>query len=250
MSGDKSGRVRHLAGPPPDPLPMREGEAVRLLIVEDNARLARLLAGALAGHGFAADVAGTLAEADDALSAAAFDAVILDLGLPDGDGVAWLAARRSGPCPPVLALTARSGVEARIQGLDAGADDYMVKPFAVAEVAARLRALLRRSGPRTEPVLRFGPVSFHTAARRGLVNDAPMDLTRREADLLELLLRRSGAVVSRAAIENALYAFDAEVTPNAVEATVSRLRRKLEDAGAAGVLHTIRGVGYLLEARA
>lgn len=223
---------------------------MRLLIVEDNARLARLLAGALAGQGFAADIAGTLAAADDALSAAAFDAVILDLGLPDGDGVAWLAARRSGSCPPVLALTARSGVEARIQGLDAGADDYMVKPFAVAEVAARLRALLRRSGPRTEPVLRFGPVSFDAAARRGLVNDAPMDLTRREADLLELLLRRSGAVVSRAAIENALYAFDAEVTPNAVEAVVSRLRRKLEDSGAAGVLHTIRGVGYLLESRA
>jgi two-component system, OmpR family, response regulator QseB len=223
---------------------------VRLLIVEDNVRLARLLADALAGHGFAADIAPTLSDADDALAAADYDAVVLDLGLPDGDGVVWLATRRERPCPPVLALTARTGVEARIAGLDAGADDYMVKPFAAAEVAARLRALLRRPGPRAAPVLRFGPISFDTAARRGSVHDAPLDLTRREADLLELMLRRAGAVVTRGAIESALYAFDVDVTPNAVEAAISRLRRKLEDAGAGGLLHTVRGVGYLLESKA
>lgn len=222
---------------------------MRLLIVEDNARLAGLLAEALARHGFAADVAPTLADADEALAAAEFDAIVLDLGLPDGDGLTWLTRRRGSPLPPVLALTARGALEERIAGLDAGVDDYLTKPFAAEEVAARLRALLRRPGRRAAPVLEAGPIRFDTAARRAAIDGTALDLSRREADLLELLIRRAGAVVSKDAIEAALYAFDDDVTPNAVEATVSRLRRKLDDAGAPALLHTVRGVGYLLEQR-
>ncbi|TNF05811.1 MAG: response regulator transcription factor, partial [Sphingomonadales bacterium] len=148
--------------------------------------------------------------------------------------------------PPALILTARSGLEDRINGLDAGADDYMVKPFAIDELAARLRAMLRRPGPRTQTVLQVGPLSFDTASRAASVNDRPLDLARREADLLELLMRKAGEVVRRQGIEDALYRFDEAVTPNAVEAIISRLRRKLDEAGAGGCLHTVRGVGYLL----
>ncbi len=222
---------------------------MRLLIVEDTARLAALLAEGLAKQGFASDRAATLAEADDALAVATYDAIILDLGLPDGDGLAWLKARTGESFPPVLALTARATMEERVLGLNAGADDYLAKPFATEEVAARLRALLRRPGPRAAPILQSGPVRLDVAARRASVDGEALELTRRELALLELLLRRAGAVASKDAIETALYAFDDEVTPNAVEAVVSRLRKRLDEAGAPGMLHTVRGVGYLLEDR-
>lgn len=222
---------------------------MRILIVEDATRLAALLAEALAKHGFASDRAPTLSAATDALAAAAYDAIVLDLGLPDGDGLEWLKRRRSASLPPVLALTARGTLTERVTGLDAGVDDYLTKPFAADEVAARLRALLRRPGPRAAPILSAGPFSLDVAARRAAVSGATLDLSRRELDLLELLLRRAGAVVSKDAIETALYSFDSEVTPNAVEAIVSRLRKHLDEAGVQGVLHTIRGVGYLLEDR-
>ena len=220
---------------------------MRLLIVEDNVRLGELLAEGLGRRGFSCDVAPRLALADEAMATARYDAIILDLGLPDGDGAEWLSARRrhSG-MPPALMLTARGGLEDRVAGLDAGADDYLGKPFEIEELAARLRALLRRPGPRSEVVLELGGLRFDTASRLAGFEGQVLDLSRREADLLELLLRRPGSVVSRASIENALYAFSEPVTPNAVEAVVSRLRRKLEEAGAAGLLHTIRGVGYLL----
>jgi len=222
---------------------------MRILIVEDALRLAALLAEALARHGFAGDRASTLAAADDALAAAAYDAIILDLGLPDGDGLEWLRRKRGQALPPILALTARGTLAERIAGLDSGVDDYLTKPFAAEEVAARLRALLRRPGPRAAPVLQSGSLSLDVAARRASVGDAALNLSRRELDLLELLLRRAGAVVSRESIETALYSFDADVTPNAVEAAVSRLRKRLDEAGAPGILHTVRGVGYLLEDR-
>jgi len=223
---------------------------VRILIVEDAVRIAALLSEALAKHGFVSDRASTLAAADDALAAADYEAVVLDLGLPDGDGLDWLRRKKGAVMPPILALTARATLDARIAGLDAGVDDYLVKPFAAEEVAARLRALMRRPGPRAALVLQSGPLSLDVAARRAWVSGAPLDLSRRELDLLELLLRRAGAVVSREAIETALYSFNDEVTPNAVEAAVSRLRRHLDEAGASGMLHTVRGVGYILEDRA
>lgn len=218
----------------------------RLLIVEDNQPLAGLIAEGLGSRGYACDVAHDLAGADAALAVAAFDAIVLDLGLPDGNGLDWLRARQPSGEPAALILTARGALDDRVQGLDAGADDYLVKPFSVEELAARLRALLRRPGRRANPVLKLGALSYDAAARRAWVRDHALDLARREADLLELLMRRPGEVVRRQSIEDALYSFEEAVTPNAIEATVSRLRRKLDEAGLTGQLHTVRGVGYLL----
>lgn len=218
----------------------------RLLIIEDNDRLARLIAEGLGPRGYRCDVAASLADGNAALAAGRFDAIVLDLGLPDGDGLDWLRARHPAGEPPALILTARGGLEDRINGLDAGADDYLVKPFALDELAARLRAMLRRPGRRTETVLRVGDIAYDTANRVASVAGRTLDLARREADLLELMIRKAGQVVRRPAIEDALYRFDEAVTPNAIEAIVSRLRRKLDEAGATGQLHTVRGVGYLL----
>jgi two-component system response regulator QseB len=136
-----------------------------------------------------------------------------------------------------------------VSGLDAGADDYMVKPAETEEIAARLRALLRRPGPRAAASNSVGPLRFDTAAQRAWSGESALELTRRELGLLELLMRHAGSVVRRAQIENALYSFDEEVSPNAVEAVVSRLRRRLDEVGAGNMLHTIRGLGYLLEER-
>lgn len=223
---------------------------MRILIIEDNRRLAVLTAEGLAAAGFTVDVAHDLADASAALDAARFDALLLDLGLPDGDGLAWLQQMRSRggqPMPPALVLTARGALHDRVAGLDAGADDYLVKPFEIAEVAARLRALLRRPGLRGQAEIRVGPLHFDPASRNAFANAGRLDLSRRECDLLELMMRKAGSVVRKAAIEESLYAFDSPVTPNAVEAIVSRLRRRLEDAGCADMLHTVRGVGYLLQ---
>lgn len=220
---------------------------MRLLIVEDSDRLASLIAEGLGRRGFICDIAPDLATAEDCLAGAAFDAIVLDLGLPDGDGLVWLQHQRSlRQLIPTMMLTARGGLEDRIAGLDAGADDYLVKPVDIEELAARIRALLRRPGPRAVSVLESGGLRFDPVTREARVGDRVMDLSRREADLLELLMRRLGTVVVREAIENGLYSFNEPVTPNAVEAIVSRLRRKLEDAGIAGQLHTVRGVGYML----
>jgi two-component system, OmpR family, response regulator QseB len=220
---------------------------MRVLIIEDNARLAGLIEHGIAQCGFSPDIVDGLREADAALSGASYDAIILDLGLPDGDGLAWLRQERLKlPLPPVLILTARDGLGDRVAGLDAGADDYLVKPIELDELAARLRALLRRPGPRSQPVIRAGKLAFDVAARTASSGDHVMELTRREADLLELLIRRAGAVVRRSTIEEAIYRFDEAVTPNAVEAIISRLRHKLGDAGHHDALITIRGMGYLL----
>lgn len=224
---------------------------MRLLIIEDNVRLAELMAEGLARRGMACDRARNLSQADDALAAASYDAVVVDLGLPDGDGLEWLRARRrTGFDVPALILTARGALEDRVKGLDAGADDYVVKPAEPEEIAARLRALLRRPGARATPVIEVGELRFDSAARVASFAGNRLELTRREADLLELLMRQAGSVVRRAAIENALYSFNDEVSPNAVEAVVSRLRRRLEDKGARHMLHTIRGLGYIMEDKA
>ncbi|MDE2563762.1 MAG: response regulator transcription factor [Sphingomonadales bacterium] len=225
---------------------------MRVLIVEDNERIAKLTGSGLVAAGFAVDLAPDLASADAALGSASFDALVLDLGLPDGDGLEWLRrGRRARTVPPALVLTARGALDDRVAGLDAGADDYLTKPFEIDEVAARLRALLRRPGARTDVELVIGPLRFDTNRRACFAGEKRLDLARREADLLELLMRKAGTVVRRQAIEDALYSFDAPVTPNAVEAIVSRLRRKLDQAcGCGEMLHTVRGVGYLLEERA
>lgn len=222
---------------------------MRLLVIEDEAALGLLLRAGLERAGFAVDLAPTLRAAADSLEAVQYDAAILDLSLPDGDGLTLLRGmRRRGSPLPVLILTARDALEDRVAGLDGGADDYLVKPFHMDELVSRVRALLRRPNAALGVELAMANLLLHTATRVVTVEGQPVTLTPREMSLLELLLRRQGSVVAREAIEDGLYAFDNPTTPNAVEVLMHRLRRRLQDAGAQVVVHTIRGVGYLLGA--
>lgn len=223
---------------------------MRILIIEDNRHLADLTAEGLTRRKFVCDCAYSAAEADLALGSAQYDALVLDLGLPDADGMSWIKGKRDkGLAAPVLMLTARSALQQRVEGLDGGADDYVVKPVETDELAARIRALLRRPGARAAPVLEVGNLSYDTSAHRARYQGRPVELSPQETSLLELLMREAGAVVRRSRIENALYNFRDEISPNAVDAAVSRLRRRLEESGARNMLHTIKGLGYLLEDR-
>ena len=220
---------------------------MRLLVIEDEPELAQLVHHALANAGFAVDCAHDIAAAHDHLRVARYEALILDLGLPDGDGLALLRAlRHTGDAVPVLILTARDAPEDRVVGLDTGADDYLVKPFHMPEMISRIRALLRRPNAALGVRLQAGNLLLDTVTRSTRVADAPLLLSLREIELLELLLRRQGVVVTREAIEASLYAFDTTLGSNAVEVLVHRLRRKLQETGATALIHTVRGVGYLL----
>jgi DNA-binding response OmpR family regulator len=162
-----------------------------------------------------------------------------------------LRARRTrGDEVPILLLTARDEVEHRVEGLDAGADDYLLKPFAMAELVARIRVLLRRPSSSLGVTLAEGNLSFDTVNRQATVDGDQVMLSRREVDLLELLMRRSGRVVSKAAIEDGIYPFGEEIASNAVEVLVHRLRKRMQQAGATVQLHTLRGIGYLLSEKA
>jgi DNA-binding response OmpR family regulator len=220
---------------------------VRILIVEDVPELAQLIVAGVRAGGFTADPIATLDDARHALHAIAYDALVLDLSLPDGDGVALLTELRRRRSPiPVLILTARDAPESRVDGLDAGADDYLVKPFHMAELVARLKALLRRPGQVLGLRLAAGNLVFDTVARQTEVDGRPLLLGRRESGLLESLLRNAGRVVPKDRLDERLYGFGEEVGSNAVEVVVHRLRRKLEQAGASARIHTLRGVGYLM----
>jgi len=220
---------------------------MRVLVVEDNAELAELLTRKLEAASFGVDHAGTAEEAGEALRDTRYAAVVLDLGLPDRDGISLVREMRSAKdSTPVLVLTARSGVHDRVAGLEAGADDYLVKPFAFEELAARLRALLRRPGEVLGKVLEVANGAFDTEARQVFVDGRPEVLSARELTLLEILMRRSGKVVPKRYVEDHLFGMGAEVGPNAVEVSVHRLRKRLEGLKAALEIHTVRGVGYLL----
>ncbi|KAB7643873.1 response regulator transcription factor [Polymorphobacter fuscus] len=224
---------------------------MRLLLVEDNARLAALVRDGLSAQGFVVDWAASLAGAEAALAGSTYDLLLLDLGLPDGDGLALLrSVRQRRDRTPILVLTARGGLDDRVCGLDAGADDYLVKPFQIPELAARCRALLRRPGAVLGTSLGCGNVALDTATRAVTVAGAPVDASPREVGVLEALLRRSGHVVAKAALENALYTLDADVTANALEAAVSRLRKRLAAGDADVTIRTVHGVGYALLAPA
>jgi DNA-binding response OmpR family regulator len=221
---------------------------MRLLIVEDEARIAELVRNGLIRAGFTVDTAGSAADANAALELGSYDAAILDLGLPDGDGLDVLAgARRRGQSIPFLLLTARDTVDDRVLGLNAGADDYLVKPFAMDELVARTKALLRRPGLALGVMLEAGNIEFDSVGREVRVAGTPLALPRRELDVLEHLIRRAGRVVPKAVLEDKLYGLDEELESNAIPVHVSHLRRKLIAAGATPEIHTIRGVGYLLE---
>lgn len=220
---------------------------MRLLIVEDEPRIVEVLTATFEMAHFAVDAAATAGRAGEMLHTVAYDAAILDLGLPDGDGLELLAAARaSGLTTPILVLTARDAVEDRVKGLDGGADDYLVKPFATIELVARVNALLRRPGGALGTLLVEGNVAFDTIGREARVGEVSLPLSRREAAVLEHLLRRAGRTVPRAVLEDKLYGFDQEVESNAVPVHIHHLRRKLKACGAAVQIHTVRGVGYLL----
>lgn len=221
---------------------------MRLLVVEDEGRIAELVRSALTRAGFTVDAFSTAGDAIAALEIGSYDAAILDLGLPDGDGLEVLTkARQMGNAIPVLLLTARDTVDDRVLGLNAGADDYLVKPFAMDELIARTKALLRRPGLALGVMLEVGNVEFDTVGREARVAGKPLTLPRRELDVLEHLLRRAGRVVPKTVLEDRLYGLDDELDSNAIPVHVSHLRRKLTIAGATPEIHTIRGVGYLLE---
>ncbi len=227
--------------------PARLAPTMRLLLVEDNARLAALVRDGLDKQGFAVDWYDSVEGAEHAQTVVLYDLLLVDLGLPDGDGLDLIRTmRRRRNSTPILVLTARGGLDDRVAGLDAGADDYLVKPFQIPELAARCRALLRRPGNALGTVLTAGNIALATAERAIHVAGQALEATPREIALLEQLLRRTGHVVAKSALENALYSMEAEVTPNALEATVSRLRKRLTTASADVQIKTVHGVGYAL----
>ncbi len=221
---------------------------MHLLVIEDDERLRRVLKRLLEDDRHVVDVAADGEAGLDLAEADGFDAVILDVGLPGMSGLEVARRLRAGgSAVPILMLTARDTVADRVSGLDSGADDYLVKPFAFEELSARLRALARRleGGPRrTEPRIEVGPIALDEAARRVLVSGRAVDLSPREFSLLECFLRHPGQTLSRDQLLDQAWPYSAAVTPNAVDAYVHYLRTKLGEAGAR--VETVRGVGYRL----
>ena len=186
-------------------------------------------------------------EADAAISTTKYDAIVLDLGLPDGDGIDLLKSWRDrGETVPVLILTARDTLTDRVSGLDSGDDDYLAKPFAMEELLARLRALLRRPGAALWVVLTAGNISFDATSREVRIAEKLIPIPRREMAVLEQLMRRMGNVVPKDLLADSVYSFDDDVTSNSLEVGISRLRKRLTKVGATVSIHTLRGVGYLM----
>ncbi len=221
---------------------------MRLLLVEDNPRLQSLLAEALNSAGFGVDVAQTVAEFESHAASSKYDLMIVDLGLPDGDGLTAIKHFRSkGQSTPILVITARGTIDERVTGLDAGADDYMTKPFNNAEFLARVRALLRRPAEVIGPVLEIGNTTVNTTNLEVRCNGEPVDLRLSERRLLMLLMRRPGALVPKTALETSLSEFGRDVSANAIEALVSRARRTLAEVGSDIQIETVRGIGYTVK---
>ena len=219
---------------------------MRILIVEDDALLAAGLTRILEAEGYAVDVMGSGEHAGLAARQENFDLVILDIGLPGIDGFEVLRRlRNEGRAMPVLLLTARDALDDRVRGLDLGADDYMAKPFAMPELAARVRALIRRGQSQAGPRIVHGPLALDSSARRATLGGEPLELAAREWAVLEVLLGRAEKIVSKESIIQSLASWGEELSQNAIEVYVSRLRAKLEPAGIR--IRTVRGFGYMLE---
>lgn len=220
---------------------------MRILIVEDDLRLARGMAALLAAESFAVDVAHNAEDAAQFAATEPFNAIILDLGLPQGDGLDLLKTlRRRGDVTPIMIVTARDGLDDRVAGLDSGADDYMVKPFHPRELASRIRALVRRGVGSPDPVLRVGSLTLDRSSRRVELGQSQLDLRRREVAVLETLMGRPGKVVPKDRMAAEVFSLADPVAPNALEVYIGRLRRKLSPGGP--IIHTVRGFGYMIDA--
>ena len=218
---------------------------MQVLLVEDDAVLADGLARVLESNGMVVEVLGNGVHADARLQAGDLAVAVLDIGLPGLDGFEVVRRLRArGSALPVLLLTARDAVEDRVRGLETGADDYLVKPFATAELVARVRALARRHGPPTD-VLSIGGLVLDLSAKRARIHERPLDLSVREWAVLEYLMQHPSRVVSKQQIIDAILPWGGDVTLNAVEVYISRVRSKVADAGVS--IRTIRGFGYMLE---
>lgn len=224
---------------------------MRVILLEDNAVIAETHLKHLRNAGFVTDHCETLDELDHFVDLVTYDILLLDRCVPDGDSRIWLERRRqAGDTTPALFLTVRDGISDRIEGLDSGADDYLPKPVAAAELEARIRAILRRPRPLADPRLVCGNLALDPITKAVEVDGRPIDISLREASLLEFLVRRPGLVKTRAAIEQQLYDLGQDVTPNCIEVCTCRLRKRLAASGARVEIHTVRGVGYLLRERA
>ena len=216
---------------------------MRVLVVEDDKMIANGLHTALKQDGYAVDGVGDGRSAAEALRSSRFDLVLLDLGLPERDGLAVLRElRRRGDATPVIIVTARDDVENRIAGLDAGADDYIIKPFDLDEVAARMRSVLRRAAGRGDPCIRHRGITLDPVSHAVERDGEPVVLSAHEFSVLEALLQRPGSVLSRAQLEDRLYGWSEGIESNAIEVYVHGLRRKLGN----DAIRTLRGVGYFV----
>lgn len=216
---------------------------MRILLIEDDTVLGAAVRDQIAADGQSVDWVMRLDAADDAVKSASYDLILLDLMLPDGRGIGFLKSLRArGDVTPVIILTALDQVSDRIEGLNAGADDYLVKPFDLAELSARIGSVARRYSGSPNPIVTHGPLEIDLAARSVHREGKPVQLTAREWALFEAFLARPGQLLSKAQLEEKLYAFDAEVESNTIEVHVSRLRKKLGTA----VIETERGMGYRL----
>jgi DNA-binding response OmpR family regulator len=220
---------------------------MRVLLVEDEVRLADALASVMRRERFIVDQADNLGAATEAVAIGEFDLVLLDRTLPDGEGLSLVPhVRARNPGVHIIILSARSAVEDRVVGLDEGADDYLVKPFSVDELLARIRAVRRRPAQLQGEQIRAGTVVYDLSNEEVEVNGARIDLPRRELRVLATLMKRRGRTVLRESLEQAVFAFDDEIQSNTLDSHISRLRRRLKDSGAGIEIHAIRGVGYLL----
>jgi two-component system, OmpR family, response regulator len=223
---------------------------MRILLVEDEPEMAVALRAALQRHGMLTDIAASLVQASEALRQNVHDLLLLDRQLPDGDGVTLIQlARKCRADLPVIMLTARGALADRVAGLDLGADDYLVKPFAVEELLARIRAISRRPSQLALPTAMVGNLKFDFSTHEAFVDDVLLPLPRRQLLVLEALFLRHGRTVRREMLQESVYDFNDEIQSNALDAHVSKLRRALAEAGARADIHVIRGIGYLLKER-
>ena len=220
---------------------------MKALIVEDELRLGQLLKQGLAEHSFTVKLVQTCEAATDALADDHYDVIVLDLNLPDGDGLVLINEwRTSGFGDPIIILSARHGLDDRIEGLNLGADDYLPKPFSLDELVARMRAVVRRQSSSKQTMLKRGRVSMDIVGHLVLIDGSPVDLTGREYALLEIFMQNAGRVLTRSMISERIWSSDCETDGNLLDVYMSRLRNKLETTGVGPLFKTVRGIGYQL----